>query len=128
MNREEREEYVVQLYKENNSIREIARLVHMSFRDIGVIINKEKLQAERERGYAVEDTTSKSSESQAFKLFSEGKSPIEVAIDSLEGVKQVEIFHPINIRYSHTRLIKEIDKRLVGELMTKGNIINKIKH
>ena len=43
MNREEREEYVVQLYKENNSIREIARLVHMSFRDIGVIINKAKL-------------------------------------------------------------------------------------
>jgi transposase len=128
MNREEREEYVVQLYKENNSIREIARLVHMSFRDIGVIINKAKLQAERERGYAAEDTQPKSPESQAFKLFSEGKSPIEVAIDSLEGVKQVEIFHPINIRYSHTRLIKEIDKRLVGELMTKGNIINKIKH
>jgi predicted HTH domain antitoxin len=40
MTREEREEYVVQLYNENNSISEIARLVHMSFRDIGVIINK----------------------------------------------------------------------------------------
>jgi hypothetical protein len=38
------------------------------------------LQAERERGYAVEDTTPKSPESHAFKLFSEGKSPIEVAI------------------------------------------------
>ena len=79
MNREEREEYVVQLYKENNSIREIARLVHMSFRDIGVIINKAKLQAERERGYP-NDEESKSPESQAFKLFSEGKSPVEVAI------------------------------------------------
>jgi predicted HTH domain antitoxin len=54
MNREEREEYVVQLYKENNSIREIARLVHMSFRDIGVIINKAKLQAEWERGYTTD--------------------------------------------------------------------------
>ena len=50
MTREEREEYVVQLYKENNSIRQIANLVHMSFRDIGVIINRAKLQAERERG------------------------------------------------------------------------------
>jgi hypothetical protein len=79
MNREEREEYVVQLYKENNSIREIARLVHMSFRDIGVIINKAKLQAERERGYVTAEEP-KSPESQAFKLFSEGKSPVEVAI------------------------------------------------
>jgi hypothetical protein len=80
MNRQEREEYVVQLYKENNSIREIARLVHMSFRDIGVIINKAKLQAERERGYVAEDAQPKSPESRAFKLFSEGKSPVEVAI------------------------------------------------
>jgi transposase len=37
MNREEREEYVIRLYKENRSIREIAKLVHMSFRDIGAI-------------------------------------------------------------------------------------------
>jgi hypothetical protein len=79
MNREEREEYVVQLYKENNSIREIARLVHMSFRDIGVIINKVKLQSERERGYVTPEEP-KSPESPAFKLFSEGKSPVEVAI------------------------------------------------
>ena len=80
MNREEREQYIIRLYKENNSIREIAKLMHMSFRDIGVIINKAKLQAERERGYAPEDTQPKSPESQAFKLFSEGKSPLEVAI------------------------------------------------
>jgi transposase len=62
MTREEREEYVVQLYKENNSIRQIAKLVHMSFRDIGVIINRAKLQAERERGYT-DNTTPKSPES-----------------------------------------------------------------
>jgi hypothetical protein len=53
--------------------------VHMSFRDIGVIINKAKLQAERERGYVTAEEP-KSPESMAFKMFSEGKSPIEVAI------------------------------------------------
>jgi hypothetical protein len=79
MNREEREEYVVQLYKENNSIREIARLVHMSFRHIGAIINKEKLEADRARGYTTIEEP-KLPESKAFKMFSEGKSPIEVAI------------------------------------------------
>jgi hypothetical protein len=51
----------------------------MSFRDIGAIINKAKLQVERERGY-INDEEPKSPESKAFKMFSEGKSPIEVAI------------------------------------------------
>ena len=38
------------------------------------------MQAARERGCIAEDTQPKSFESQAFKMFSEGKSPIEVAI------------------------------------------------
>jgi transposase len=79
MTREEREEYVIQLYKEGKSIRQIAELVHMSFRDIGTLTKKVKLEAQRERGYT-NDTEPKSPESRAFKLFSEGKSPIEVAI------------------------------------------------
>jgi hypothetical protein len=42
------------------TVRQIAKLVHMSFRDIGAITNKAKLQAEWERGYVVEDTKPKS--------------------------------------------------------------------
>jgi hypothetical protein len=38
------------------------------------------LQAERERGYTNDDIEAKSPQSQAFKMFSEGKSPLEVAI------------------------------------------------
>jgi len=53
--------------------------MHMSFRDIGAIIKKAKLQVERERGYT-NDEEPKSPESKAFKMFSEGKSPVEVAI------------------------------------------------
>ncbi len=75
MNREEREEYVIRLYKEGRTVRQIAELVHMSFRNTGVIINKVKA----ERGYTT-DEEPKSPEAKAFKLFSEGKSPVEVAI------------------------------------------------
>src|SRR5215471_3009504 len=53
--------------------------MHMSFRDIGAIIKKAKLQVERERGYT-DDEEPKSPESKAFKMFSEGKSLVEVAI------------------------------------------------
>ena len=81
MTRVEREEYVAQLYKEGKGVRDISELVRMSFRDIGVITKKVKLQIERERGYAVaEEPQSKSDESRAFKMFSEGKTPIEVVI------------------------------------------------
>src|SRR5215469_10054992 len=80
MTREEREQYVIQLWKAGRTVRQIAELVHMSFRDIGAITNKVKLQADRERGFITVDSQSKSKESQAFKLFSEGKSPIDVAI------------------------------------------------
>ena len=80
LNRQEKEDYVIRLYKEGKSTREIAELAHMSFRDIGAITTKVRLQADRERGYITVDTEPKSKESQAFKLFSEGKSPVEVAI------------------------------------------------
>jgi hypothetical protein len=80
MNRQEREQYVIQLWKAGRTVRDIAGLVHMSFRDIGAITSKVKLQADRERGYTVEDTQPKSDESRAFKLFSESKSPVEVVI------------------------------------------------
>src|SRR5215469_4173254 len=79
MNREEREEQVILLYKEGRTFKDIAKKMHMSFRDIGAIINKAKLQVERERGYT-NDEEPKSPESKAFKMFSEGKSPVEVAI------------------------------------------------
>src|SRR5215467_9177752 len=81
MNRVEREEYVIRLYRENKSIREIAKVMHMSFRNIGAIIRKVKLEADGERGQLEDnDVKSKSKTTQAIKLFSEGNSPVEVAI------------------------------------------------
>ena len=83
MNREQKEQYIIQLWKEGKTIREIAELVHMSFRDIGLITKKVKLEADGERGQLEEDDDikSKSKATQAIKLFSELKSPVEVAIE-----------------------------------------------
>ena len=56
----------------------------MSPRDIGVIIKKVKLELERERGQLEEkddyDIESKSKTTQAIKMFSEGKTPVDVAV------------------------------------------------
>jgi DNA-binding Lrp family transcriptional regulator len=82
MSREEKAQYVIQLYKENKSIREIAKLMHMSFRDIGAIIKRLKSEAEREKGHVEErnDYDIKSKSTQAIKLFSEGKDLVDVVI------------------------------------------------
>ncbi|MGC2668839.1 MAG: hypothetical protein WA220_06625 [Candidatus Nitrosopolaris sp.] len=43
-----------QLYKENRSVRDIAKLMYMSFRDIGIIIHKVKAEAERKAEHTYE--------------------------------------------------------------------------
>lgn len=80
MTMEDREDYVIRLFMEGKPMKEIAKLVHMSFRDIGVIAKKVHLQIERERGGGYTDnknnevdevdTEPKSPESKALKLFS----------------------------------------------------------
>jgi hypothetical protein len=84
MTRAQKEQYVKELYKQDKTIREIIQRVHMSPRDIGVIIKKVKMEVERERGQLEEkndyDTESKSKTTQAIKMFSEGKTPVDVAV------------------------------------------------
>jgi hypothetical protein len=84
MTRAEKEQYVLELYKQNKTIREIAQRTHMSFRDIGVITNKVKAGIERESGQLEEkldyDIKSKSKTTQAIKLFSEGKNLVDVVV------------------------------------------------
>jgi hypothetical protein len=94
MNRAEKEQYVIRLYQENKSTREIAKLMHMSFRDIGSIIKKVKLEVGGGKGpLEVDDIKSKSKTTQALKLFSELESPVEVAIALDLPVDQVRTIY-----------------------------------
>jgi DNA-binding CsgD family transcriptional regulator len=75
LSREEKERRVIELTEEHKSIREIAKEVNMSFVTIGSI----------RRRYSAEtgsnNTSAPSRGTQVFKLFEQGKSPIEVAIE-----------------------------------------------
>ena len=85
MTRAQKEQYVIELYKQDKTIREITQRVHMSPRDISAIIKKVKVRVEGERGQLEEkddyDIESKSKNTQAIKLFSEGKTSVDVVID-----------------------------------------------
>src|SRR5947208_594110 len=75
LTREEKERFVLDLYNQGKSTREIAE-ARMSFRDIGAI--KNKAMEEKETSKVQADKVCQST--QAYKLFSEGKSPVQVAI------------------------------------------------
>jgi septation ring formation regulator EzrA len=79
LTRQERERLVLNLYNQGKTIREIAKEVRMSFRDIKVILDKlveEKIEGSEEQ----EQQQHLSLSAQAYKLFSDGKTPLEVAI------------------------------------------------
>ena len=77
LNKKDKEELVGKLHHENKTIRQIAEIVHMSFKDIGAIIRRIDGQNDN-----TIDTVlgNKSKESRALWLFENGKRPIEIAI------------------------------------------------
>jgi transcriptional regulator len=77
LTREEREKRILDLYNQGYNTRTIAQETHTSFRDIGVILKRAAQQ--REIGQAKVERTSIST--QAYRLFSEGKAALQVAID-----------------------------------------------
>jgi transposase len=92
LTRQERERLVRMLYSQGKNIREIAKEARMSFRDIGVILNKVmeqeneglkeviKQQDNNNIDAAKEKEKELSPSTQAYKLFSEDKTPLEVSI------------------------------------------------
>jgi DNA-binding CsgD family transcriptional regulator len=84
LTRQERERLVLELYNQGKTIREIAKEARMSFRDIGAVLNK--VIEEKSEGIKQQDDAEENQQqhlslcTQAYELFSEGKTPIEVAI------------------------------------------------
>ena len=91
MTRQERERLVRELYNQGKTYREIAKEVRISPRDIGVILNK-VIEGQKTEGNEEQDNTDSEKNqnqeqqphlplsSQAYKLFSDRKTPLEVAI------------------------------------------------
>src|SRR5215216_768792 len=78
LTRQEKERLVIDLYNQGRTIRDIAKELRMSFRDIGSILKK--ASGEMEEKQDKEQSPLLSPSTQAYRLFSKGKAPIEVAI------------------------------------------------
>ena len=84
LNKFEKEKKVIELHKEGKTLKEIAVILHMSFRDISKIIkkyeNKIRLETKREENNQSNIMKKPSLSSQAFILYQEGKKPSEVKV------------------------------------------------
>jgi len=74
----EKERRVVELYEQDYNYREIAQEVHMSLSDISSIVRRHTGEVQIKTNGEQAQTTI---DTKAFKLFEEGKTPVQVAID-----------------------------------------------
>ena len=101
LTRQEREQNVLSLYNQGKTIREIAKEIRMSFRDIGAVLKKEEKEKERQERQLKNNTTPNSDSTengmalttQAYKLFSQAKTPVDVAIELNLSEKQVTKYY-----------------------------------
>jgi DNA repair exonuclease SbcCD ATPase subunit len=77
LTREQRRRRVLELHNHGMGTREIAGILHMSFTDIGKFLK----DADKEKEAEQQRTRQEFLSSRAYKLFSDGKSPVQVAID-----------------------------------------------
>jgi hypothetical protein len=78
---------VIQLYNQGKTRRQIAEIVHMSFKDIADIINEYTGEAKQV------NRPEKSKDVRAFELFLQGKQSVEVAIELDMHAEKVEELH-----------------------------------
>jgi hypothetical protein len=88
LTRDERRKHVLDLHNQGMGTREISKLLHMSFTDIAKILR----DADKEKESEQQRTRQEFLSSRAYKLFSEGKSPVQVAIDLNTRASEAIIF------------------------------------
>ena len=94
LNKFEKEEKVIELHKAGKTLKEVAPIVHMSFRDISKIIKayekKVKLQQAKKENNQQPTIKKLSLSSRAFKLFSKGKTPTQTLIELNSSPEKVD--------------------------------------
>ena len=105
------EELIVQLHKEGKTMREISKMIHKNFTFIGAVLRKRFPEE-------YTDSCNTNRETQALKLFSEKRTPTQVAIELGSSTDETEKFYTnywrleslyelYTLYIEHTRNLKE---------------------
>ena len=113
LTRDEKERLVLDLYNRRTPIRDIAREAGMSFRDIGRIIDKKEKEKETREGQTRQGFLS----TQAYKLFSDGSTPEEVAIALNLRQPQVTEFYTEHWKLNGLYMLDQIYREIKDDLV-----------
>lgn len=136
----EREKNVLELYKNGKNTHDIAKEQRMSLRDISIILRNSQLShgiaITKDNGNGNNNNSPNEKSTQAYKLFSEGKKPVEVAIQlglsEKEATRYYKEYWKLKRLYKLYQLYTEIDHCLPSFLklhsalkkkgLTPGNV------
>ena len=119
-----RERQVIELYNQGKSTRDIAKELRMSLRDISIILRNNQVN----HGIVITDNSNDNTNSnnnnkspnekatQAYKLFSEEKKPVEVAIQLGLSEKEATRYYTEYWRLNHLYKLHSMYKELKGDL------------
>lgn len=130
LNRKEKEKMVIILAKEGKTTREIAKIVHISLKDIGEIIRKFTGQVESEGNKAEEESKNfnqLSTYAQAFYLFREKKPLIDVAIRLDLDAETVLQYHKDYLRLNDMYKLVNLYHSLGKDLPLFLQLYNRVK-
>jgi hypothetical protein len=125
LTRQERERIVIDLYNQGKTYREIAKEARISPRDIGIILNKVVEQKTKESKEEGKDNNSVENNqqgphlslaSQAYKLFSDRKNPLEVAIALNLGESEVTKFYKEYWKLKQLHNLNTVYEELQGDI------------
>jgi len=117
LTRQEKERLVLDLYNQRTPIRDIAREAGMSFSDIGRIMDKKEKEKEAIKGQVQQITQS----TQAYKLFSKGSTPEEVAIALNLRQPQVTEFYTEHWKLKGLYMLDQIYEEIKDDI---GSFVN----
>jgi transposase len=130
LSRKEKEELVIKLAREGKTTREIAKIAHISLKDIGEIIkkftgesNSESNEAKKEK----ERLSKLSIYAQAFQLFREKKSLTEVVITLDLEADTVLYYYKDYLRLNHVYKLVNLYHNLGKDLPLFLHLFNRMK-
>src|SRR6476469_53877 len=123
LTRQEKEQRILDLYNQGYNTRWIAQETHTSFRDIGTILKKEA----KEKEIGEQQAEQLSISTQAYRLYSEGKASLQVAIElQLKADEAIEYQKEFWRLMQHNNL-NQIYQELKDDILSFVNLHKLIK-
>jgi hypothetical protein len=121
--RKQKEKRILDLHNDGCTIRDIAKQEHKSFRDIGAIINRQQERQETIERQAQQAHIA----SEAYGLFSKGKSLVEVAIELKLRQPDVQTLHGEYLKLIGLEKLHKVYEEVEDNIENFVNLYNMIK-